>query len=52
VLVIDEGTVGPDALSDLLAREDLSGPVEEHEEDLEGLGVELDPDSLLAQFSG
>ena len=52
VFVIDKGAVRPDCLRDFFASKDFAGALEEHEEDLEGLGVELDPDSLLAKFSG
>ncbi len=51
VLVVDEGTVRPELARDLVAGEQLSGPLEQHGEYLEGLGVELDANALLAQFA-
>jgi len=52
VLVVDEGAVGSDGLRDFFTGKNLTRPVEEHQEYLEGLGAEPDPDSLLTQFSG
>jgi hypothetical protein len=52
VLVVDEGTVGPEGAADFLACEQSAGAVEEQEEYLEGLGVELDADSLAAELAG
>ena len=52
VFVVDEGTVGPELAGDFFAGEEGSGLLEEHAEDLEGLGVELDADALLAELSG
>jgi hypothetical protein len=51
VFVIDKGAVRPNCLGDLLTGEDLAGALEEHEKDLKGLRIQLDPDSLLAEFS-
>ena len=55
VLVVDEGAFGPKHASDFIARDQLTGPVQipvkQHEKDLEGLCVELDTHSLLAQFT-
>ena len=52
VFVVDEGAVGPELAGDLFAGEEVAGPLEEQAEDLEGLGVELDADALLAELSG
>ncbi len=52
VLVVDEGSVGPEGAADFLAGEEVAGPVEEQEQDLEGLSVELDADSLAAELAG
>jgi hypothetical protein len=51
VLVVDEGSVGPEGASDLLACQELAGPGQEHEEHLEGLCVEFDADALSAKFA-
>jgi hypothetical protein len=50
VFVVDEGAVGPQLAGDLLASEELAGPVEQHQEYLEGLGVELYAETLPAKF--
>ena len=51
MLIVDEGSVGPQLVGDFLARKKLAGPVEQHEEHLEGLGVQLDAQALTAKFS-
>jgi hypothetical protein len=55
VFVVDEGAFGPKHARDLIAREQLTGPVQisvkQHEENLEGLGVEFDAHSLPAQLT-
>jgi len=38
-------------VGDLLARQQLAWPVEEHQEHLEGLGVQLDAQTLAAKLS-
>lgn len=52
VVVIDEGSVGPKLVGDFVAGEDLAWAAEEHEEKLEGLGVEFDADAFAAEFAG
>ena len=52
MFVVDKGAVGPQLPGDFFAGEQLAGPVEQHQEYLEGLGVELDAETLPAKFSG
>ncbi len=55
VLVVDEGSVGPELARDLFAREQLAGelqiPLQKHEQHLERLRVQFDAQSLPAQFA-
>ncbi len=51
VFVVDEGSVGPQLAGDLFSGEEFAWPLQEHEEDLEGLGVQLDADALTAEFA-
>ena len=51
MLVIDEGSFRPKLARDFVAREQLAGPLQKHEENLEGLSVELDAHSLPSQFT-
>ncbi len=51
VLVVDKGAVGPELAGDLFASEELAGAVEEHDQDLKGLGVQLDANALAAQLA-
>src|SRR5207302_1783729 len=52
VVGIHEGAVGPESLGDLLARDQFSWPLQQHEQYLEWLRVQLDPQSLAAKLSG
>ncbi len=52
MLVVDEGAVGPKLTGDFFTGEELAGALEEHEEDLKGLDVDLDTDTLAAKLSG
>jgi len=51
VLVVDKGSVGSQFAGDFFTREQLAGPVEEHEEHLEGLGIQLNAQALAAKLS-
>ncbi len=52
VVEVDEGAVGPEGAGYFIAGEDFVGSLEQHQQDLEGLDVELDADALLAQLAG
>jgi hypothetical protein len=51
MFVVDEGAVGPEFARDLLARQQLAGPVYQHQEHLERLGIELDANALAAKLT-
>ena len=51
VLEINEGILRPELLSDLFAGHQLARTLQQHGQDLEGLTVQLDLQSVLAQFS-
>jgi hypothetical protein len=51
VLVVDEGSVGPELAGDFFSRQQLAGSIQEHDEHLEGLGVQLDADALSAKLT-
>jgi len=52
VFGVDEGAVGPKLAGDLIASEELAGALEEHAENLKGLGVEAEADALAAELAG
>jgi len=52
VVKVDEGAVGPKLSINLLSRQHLSGSLEQQDEDLKRLRVQLDPDPVLAKFTG
>jgi hypothetical protein len=49
---VNEGVLGPEALAELLARNHLAGVLEKDFEHLTGLGLQLEPVTLFAQFAG
>jgi hypothetical protein len=50
---LDGGVVvRPERLADLVAQHHLTGMVQQHEQDAEGLLVKADPDTVLAQLGG
>lgn len=51
MFVVDEGSVWPECAGDLFASEELAGPLQKHEEHLEGLGVQLNADALPTEFA-
>ncbi len=51
MLVVDEGSVGPEVLRDFLSRQEFARPLQKHQEDLEGLDVQLNADTLFAKLS-
>jgi len=51
VLEIDEGILRPELLPDLFAGHQFARALQQHGQDLEGLTMKLDFQSLLAQFS-
>jgi hypothetical protein len=52
VIELDDGVVRPERLADLVAQHHLTGMVQQHEQDAEGLLVKADPDTVLAQLGG
>lgn len=52
MLRIDKRAVGPKLPIDLLSSQHLSGSIQQQDQDLERLGVQFDPDPVLAKFSG
>jgi hypothetical protein len=52
VLEVHEGVRGPQALSQLLASDQLTGSVHERAQYLEGLYGDLDPDALPSHLAG
>jgi hypothetical protein len=52
MIEVHEGVGGPNSLPKLLLGHDLAGVFDQDCENLEGLLLELDPDSPFAQFSG
>jgi hypothetical protein len=51
MIELDNGVVGPQALPNLLARDDFAGGFEKHSEDLERLLLEPNPATFFAQFA-
>lgn len=51
MLIVDEGSVRPKFAGDFVACQKLAGPLQEHEQYLEGLRVQFDANSLPAQLS-
>src|SRR5208282_1976171 len=51
VIEINKRVSGPEALLDLLASDQLSGPCQQHFEDLDWLALQPQPDVVLAQLS-
>ena len=51
MLIIDEGSVGPELAGDFVACQQITRPLQEHQQDLKGLRVQLDANSLPAQLS-
>jgi hypothetical protein len=51
VFEIDECVPGPESAPQLFPRDDLTGPFEEHGENLEGLLLQANPGAAFAQFS-
>jgi hypothetical protein len=52
VIKVHEGISWPEPEPQLFARDYLTGLLEQHGEDLEGLPMQLDPQSVLSQFAG
>jgi len=52
VVEIDEGLGAPEALTHFLAGDEFGGVIQEHDQDLKGLGVQFDTDPMLAELSG
>lgn len=52
VIELDHGIVRPQLQPDFLAQDHLTGMVEQHHQDLEGLLADPDFDSVLTQFTG
>ena len=50
VVVVDKSSVGPQCAGDFFARQKFAGLVQQHQQNLEGLRVELDADSLPAKL--
>jgi len=50
VVELDKGVVAPDALAQLVARDDLAGVFEEGEQDFEGLILQLDAHTVFSKF--
>jgi hypothetical protein len=51
VVELDYGVVGPELVADLLAQNYLAGAFKEHPEDLKGLVLKPDADTVFAQLS-
>jgi hypothetical protein len=51
VLEIDESRVFPEAALDFFAGDDLSGSLDQKQQDAEGLWLKLEENAGLAQFS-
>jgi hypothetical protein len=51
VFVVNEGSVGPECSGDLFASQELAGPLQEHEEHLEGLSIEFDADAFSTKLA-
>jgi hypothetical protein len=52
VIEIHEGIGGPQLLPQFLARHRLAGTLQQQAKDLEGLLLNLDPESVFAQVAG
>lgn len=52
MIEIDEGLGAPEALAHFFAGDEIAGALEEHEQDLEGLGVKFHADAVLAELAG
>ena len=50
VIELDDGVVRPEPLPDVLAQHHLARVIEQHEQDLEGLVLKANADSVFAQF--
>ncbi len=51
MLEIAEGAGWPEALTKLVARDQVAGPLHEQRQDLEALFLEVDPDARLPQLA-
>ena len=51
MLRIDESSVGPQLSGDFLSSQQFAGPLQKHDQHLEGLRVQLDADSLPAKLA-
>src|SRR5690348_7239560 len=52
MLVVDEGAIGPKLAADLIPGQEFTGTLEQHDQNLKGLRVQLDADSLSAELTG
>ena len=51
MFVVDKGSVGPECAGDLFASEEFAGPLQKHEEHLEGLSVEFDTNAFSTKLA-
>jgi len=51
MLIVNEGAVRPELPGDILARQQLARLLQQHQQNLEWLCVQLDADTLPAEFA-